>query len=144
MIIGGMPPLDDAGLGIIEGSLSPVEIGSGLGRTGMSVVKVVWAFETVVCEDDSGASPVFPSPATALDIAPTGLLTGTSVVKVVCESATVTGTDMIGATPLEIPASAVEIAPAGLLIGTLAVIVVSDWGITTGIDTIAEWDALGV
>ena len=125
MIIGGTPPLDDPGLGTMEGSLPLDEIGSGLGKTGTSVVKVVWAFETVVCVDEGGTSAESP-PATALEIAPAGFVTGTSVVKVVCEFTIVTGRDITGAAPLETPANAVEMAPAGLLMGTLAVIVVSD------------------
>ena len=137
-----MPPLDDPGLGTTEAPISPEEIGSKLGITGTSVVKVVCAFVTVVRSDEIGTTP--PSLAViALDMAPAGLVMGTSVIKVVCELETVTGTDRIGITPLETPASAVDMAPAGLLIGTRAVRVVFDWGITTGIDTTAELDVSG-
>ena len=78
----------------------------------------------VVFEDGTGSTALV-SPASALEIAPAGLLIGTSVVKVVCELTIVTGADMTGTAPLETPASAVDMAPAGLLIGTLAVKVVS-------------------
>ena len=121
---GGMPPLDDPGLGTIEGPFSPVEVGSSVGITGTLVVKVVCALVTVVSEDEIGATSLLPA-AIALEIAPAGLLMGTSVVKVVCELAIVTGADMTGTAPLETPANAVDMAPAGLLIGTLAVKVAS-------------------
>ena len=141
---GGIPPLDDPGLGTIEGSVSLEEMGSGVGTTGTSVVNVVCRFETVVGVDETGAAPLL-SPAMALEIAPTGLLIGTAAVKVVCELEIVTGTEITGAAPpLETPANAVEMAPAGLLIGTLAVKVVSGLGMMTGIDTTAECDSFGV